>query len=133
MMKQIDWAAGGAEVVYSAAMAYVNAGKIPALSNIKNINLYINGAAVLGDLFLSNHLRGASRGVANGVGAAGVTLLTQELMNQFVLKNTTSATTTASTAGTTGANARMALAPAPAPSYSFGGESLDSLAAESAY
>lgn len=115
MFKNVDWAAGAGEVTMGALMPYVTAGKVPGLSTVKDANLMINGAAVLADLLFADKLRGFARGYLNGIGAGGVTLLTQELVNRYALS---SSTTTATTAGTTGANAQMFMAPA-APVVSY--------------
>lgn len=116
MFRNVDWAAGAGEVTMGALMPYVSAGKVPGLSNFKEANMVINGVAILADLVFADKLRGAARGYLNGIGAGGVTLLTHELVNRYAPGI---ATSTATTAGTTGANAAMAYVNA-APSIGYG-------------
>ncbi len=126
-MKPILWADYGGSVGTAALVQVINSGKV--LSNIPNLDLWVEAGIVATDVLASDHMGDVGAGLLNGAGIAAVALMTRTVMDRYVLPTPTNTilvpvTTTGSTASTGSSGTSGSTTPTTSNTASSGASSL---------
>lgn len=92
---------------------YVESGQLPVLQNVTDLDYYVEGAIVLADLLLADHMRGMFGDILDGAAVYSAGDIVGKLIGKYVTNTGSKATSTSTTTGT-GATADYIMSSAPA-------------------